>query len=82
MGLRSGSVKSNSEKVRENCAKLHKIAGKLRCQNQTSRSFKEQHFFTGDIQGTNKHVRWTSKKKSRKNCGNLRKIDLNPPPPL
>ena len=56
-GLRSGSVKSNSEKLR-------KIAGNLRCRNQTSRSLKGQRFCTGDTQGTNKHARWT-----RKNCG-------------
>ena len=62
-----------------------KIAGKLRCCNQTSRSLTEQHVCTGDTQGTKKHARGTSNKQLQKNCGKLpeiaksRKIaDLNP----
>ena len=65
--MRPGGVKSN-------CEKLRKIAGKLRCRNQTSRSLKEQHLCTGDTQGTNKQPRWTNKKQLRKNCGKLREI--------
>ena len=45
-GLRSGSVKSN-------CEKLPEIA----VPHQTCRSLKEQHFCTGDTQGANKHAR-------------------------
>ena len=70
--LRSGSVKSNCEKLRE-------MAGKLRCRNHTSQRLKEQHFGTGDTRRTNKHARWASKKQLQKNCGKLR--TSNPPPP-
>ena len=85
-GLRSGSVKSTCEKLRE-------IAGKLRCRNQTSRSLNGQHFCTGDTQGTDKGAQWTSRcgrsAKNCENCGNLRnceKVQKNcgpqsPPPP-
>ena len=54
-----------------------KIAGKLWCRDQTSRSLKEQHYCTGDTRGTNKHARWTSKKQVGKTCGKLRKIEKN-----
>ena len=76
--------------VRKGQIQLRKIAEKLRCRNQTSRSLKEQHFCTRDTQGTYNHARWTSKKQLRKivgnsrkwrNCEKLRKIaDLNSPP--
>ena len=66
-GVQSGSVKPN-------CEKLRKIGGgktgKWRCRNQPSRSLKEQHFCTGDTQGTNEHARGISQKQLRENCGN------------
>ena len=52
VGLRSGSVKSNCDKLRE-------IAGTLRCRNQIWRSLEERHFCTGETQGTKNHTRWT-----------------------
>ena len=81
----------NLRKLAENCSKLWEIVGKLRCRNQTSRSFNEQHFYTMHTQGTNKHARGTSKKQLQKNCGKWRKVaklrksakiaGLNPAPP-
>ena len=68
-GKRSGSVKFKMK----NCAKIEE---RLRCRDQTSRSLKEQHFCTGDTQGTNTHARWATKKQLRKiakkNCEKLR----------
>ena len=70
---------------KSNCDKVRKIAGKLRCRNQTSRSLKGQHLCTGDTQGTHTHA-----SQAKSNCGKMGKIvgklrkmpDLNPPPPL
>ena len=66
------------KKLRKVCGK---IAGKLRCPNQTSRSLKKQHFCTGETQGTNKHAMGTSTKQLRKNCRKLRKNCRHKPPP-
>ena len=76
VGVSSPSVKTNREEMREKCGK---IAVKLRCFHQTSRSLKKQHFCTGDTQGTNRHAMGTSRKQLRKNCEKLR---TSPPPPL
>ena len=74
-GLRSGSVKSNGEK-------LGKIAGKLRRRNQTPRSLKEQHLCTGDTQGTNKYAGGTGKKQLRRHIAeNYEELRTSIPPP-
>ena len=54
-----------------------------RGRNQTSRSLKEQHFRTGDTQGTNKRARGTLRKIAE-DCEKLRnfeKLPTSPPPP-
>ena len=57
--------------MRENCRKL-------RCRKRILRNLKEQHFCTGDTQGTNKHAKWTSKKELREKLRKkLRKIAKN-----
>ena len=73
------AVRERQIQIAKHCGKiaveLQKIAGKRRCRNQTSRSLKEQHFCTGDTQGTNEPARWTSEKQLRKiakNCQELR----------
>ena len=54
--------------------------GKLRCFNQTSRSLKEQHYGTGDTQGTNTHAGGGGKQNAI--AEKRRKIvDLSHPPP-
>ena len=68
--------------VVERQIQLRKIAEKLRCRNQTFRSFKEQHLCTGDRQGTNIHARRTSRKavaEKLRNCENCRP-PFSPPP--
>ena len=65
-GLRSGSVKSNCEKFWS--------------RTQTSQSLKEQHFCTGDTQGTNTHARGTSKMQLRNIGGNCPKLRTSAPP--
>ena len=51
--LRSGSVQSNCEKLRNNYGTI----AENWCCNHTSRSLKERHLCTGHTQGTNEHVR-------------------------
>ena len=66
-GLRSGSVKSICEKLRESCGAVTKPPGASR--SNTS---------AGDTQGTNTHARGTRKEQFLKNCGKLR---TSIPPP-
>ena len=69
------AVRARQIHLRKIAQKLPKICGKLRCRNQTSRSLNEQHFGTGDTQGTHKHAKRTGKR--RENCGKLQKISRN-----
>ena len=46
-----------------------------------SRSLTEQHFCTGEAQGTNTHAKWKSKTQLRKNSENWGKLSTPLPPP-